>query len=72
MKTPRVVALFVRPSLLPSASKKNQIAVLNRDVLGLFYDRYENILSGLPREIPLANVLMKGKNEVVPKDLSAV
>ena len=72
IKTPEVVALFVWPSLLPATSKKNQIGVLNRDVLGPFYDQYENILVGLPREISLPNVLMKGINEVVRKDLSAV
>ena len=39
IRTPKVVALSVGPSLLQSVSKKDQIGVLNKDDLGPFYDR---------------------------------
>ena len=44
IKTPEVIALFVRPSRLPSASNKEEIRVLNKDVLGPLYNQPENIL----------------------------
>ena len=40
--------------------KKDQIEVLIKGVLGPIYDRKDNLLLGLPREIPLDNVPMKG------------
>ena len=47
-KNPEVVALFVRTSRLPSASNKEEIGVLNKDVLGPLYNQPENILLVLP------------------------